>query len=222
MSKDDKSGIKERLLAAGLKLFAEKGFNGSTFRDICEEAGSNIAAINYYFSDKDSFYCAVRDYAREKHRASMRRCWDAYESDPWKALRMQIEGMLDETFDDTMFQVNRLHMRELIDNDSLPQRPPMPNRESNRRIYEERMSKMLSALLGDAATPKNITLLRYTYYSLCLFLPIHKQKEERCNRGTSIFDVSSSIDKKDFADFIINVVHQTVDSMREYNNPKAN
>src|SRR5262249_22097508 len=47
----------ERLLRAAGELFAEKGFEGTTVREICQRAGAgNIAAVNYYFRDKERLY----------------------------------------------------------------------------------------------------------------------------------------------------------------------
>lgn len=47
---------RERLLAAAQDTFAENGFKGATVRDICRTAGANIAAVNYYFGDKEQLY----------------------------------------------------------------------------------------------------------------------------------------------------------------------
>ena len=47
----------DRLLQAAGELFAEKGFEGTTVRDICQRADAgNIAAVNYYFRDKERLY----------------------------------------------------------------------------------------------------------------------------------------------------------------------
>jgi AcrR family transcriptional regulator len=45
-----------RLLEAAGQIFAEKGFKGSTVRDIIQRAGVNLAAVNYYFRDKEGLY----------------------------------------------------------------------------------------------------------------------------------------------------------------------
>src|SRR5689334_11460760 len=45
-----------RLLEAAGEEFAEKGFEGATVRAICKRAGANIAAVNYYFGDKEQIY----------------------------------------------------------------------------------------------------------------------------------------------------------------------
>jgi AcrR family transcriptional regulator len=47
---------RDLLLDAAGKLFAEKGFNDTTVREICQQAGLNIAAVNYYFRDKQGLY----------------------------------------------------------------------------------------------------------------------------------------------------------------------
>ncbi|HPU51769.1 MAG TPA: CerR family C-terminal domain-containing protein [Burkholderiaceae bacterium] len=45
-----------RLLAAGLRLFAERGFKATSVRDLANEAGVNVAAISYHFGDKAALY----------------------------------------------------------------------------------------------------------------------------------------------------------------------
>jgi AcrR family transcriptional regulator len=46
----------ERLLDAAGQVFAEKGYEGATVREICRRADANIAAVNYYFRDKERLY----------------------------------------------------------------------------------------------------------------------------------------------------------------------
>lgn len=47
---------RERIADAAGEIFAERGFDGTTVRDICQKAGANIAAVNYYFGDKQRLY----------------------------------------------------------------------------------------------------------------------------------------------------------------------
>jgi TetR/AcrR family transcriptional regulator, regulator of cefoperazone and chloramphenicol sensitivity len=54
-----------RLLESAGQVFAEKGFKAATVREICQLAGANIAAINYYFRDKERLYSATLNYAFE-------------------------------------------------------------------------------------------------------------------------------------------------------------
>ena len=50
---------RERLLHAGLRLFAQQGFAKTSTREIAEAANVNVASISYYFGDKAGLYRAV-------------------------------------------------------------------------------------------------------------------------------------------------------------------
>lgn len=52
-------GPKLRLVEAAEKLFAEKGFEAVSVRDITKEAGANVAAVNYHFGSRDGLVIAV-------------------------------------------------------------------------------------------------------------------------------------------------------------------
>ena len=49
----------ERLLAAGRRLFAKAGFDGTSVRALTAEAGANLGAVTYHFETKEAFYHAV-------------------------------------------------------------------------------------------------------------------------------------------------------------------
>lgn len=52
---------RDRLIEAGTRLFAEHGFKGVSVRDLCTEAGANVAAVNYHFGGKQGLYDAIFD-----------------------------------------------------------------------------------------------------------------------------------------------------------------
>ena len=55
----------ESILEAAGEIFAEQGFRKTTVREICKRSRVNLAAINYYFGDKERLYLAVLKYYRE-------------------------------------------------------------------------------------------------------------------------------------------------------------
>ena len=50
---------RQRLLAAGLRLFAEQGYRQTSTRELADAARVNVASISYYFGDKAGLYRAA-------------------------------------------------------------------------------------------------------------------------------------------------------------------
>ncbi len=50
---------RDKLLEAAGRAFAERGYASATIREICKDAGANVAAVNYYFKDKLALYTEV-------------------------------------------------------------------------------------------------------------------------------------------------------------------
>ncbi len=65
---------RERLLGCACEVFAEKGYRDATIADISERAGTNIAAVNYHFGDKEALYV-------EAWRLAFRKSLEAYPPD---------------------------------------------------------------------------------------------------------------------------------------------
>jgi TetR/AcrR family transcriptional regulator, regulator of cefoperazone and chloramphenicol sensitivity len=56
----------QKIIEAAGQVFADKGFNAATGKEICQRAGVNTAAINYHFGGVDSLYTAVLHEARNR------------------------------------------------------------------------------------------------------------------------------------------------------------
>jgi AcrR family transcriptional regulator len=55
---------KTHIIEAAIELFAEKGFEGTSIRDLATKADVNVAMINYYFGSKEKlFECMVMQKA---------------------------------------------------------------------------------------------------------------------------------------------------------------
>lgn len=50
---------RSQILQVAGRIFADKGFERATSREICAAAGTNLAAVNYHFGGKDGLYDAV-------------------------------------------------------------------------------------------------------------------------------------------------------------------
>ncbi len=69
----EKSDSRQALLDAGKKIFAVKGFEGATVKDLADAADVNVSLVSYYFGGKDGLYreCLV-DFAEERVQTIVR------------------------------------------------------------------------------------------------------------------------------------------------------
>ena len=64
-------GSKEKIIHVAHELFAQKGFQKTSVRDIAAGAQVNVAMINYYFDSKDQLFWDVYFYSREVLRSKI-------------------------------------------------------------------------------------------------------------------------------------------------------
>ncbi|MES2005259.1 MAG: TetR family transcriptional regulator [Bacteroidota bacterium] len=85
------SDKKEHIINAAVELFAEKGFEGSSIRDLAARADVNVAMVNYYFGSKDKLFTAIVE-----HRASfMRGKLDEIEADKTMSEIEKIDAIIE-------------------------------------------------------------------------------------------------------------------------------
>jgi AcrR family transcriptional regulator len=62
---------RQRLLDVAAELFADRGLDGVSVRELCTAAGANVAAINYHFGDKFGLYSELVEVAIERMRRGL-------------------------------------------------------------------------------------------------------------------------------------------------------
>lgn len=55
-TKEKDKTSKEKILMVASRLFAQKGYKGTTIRDICKEADTYQISVNYYFQGKENLF----------------------------------------------------------------------------------------------------------------------------------------------------------------------
>lgn len=106
---------RDRILSAAGREFAERGYEAATVRDICEAAGVNVAAVNYYFGDKRRLYVESVKHAHEQRAGQVPLPEWTAGTPPQRKLRDFIDNLLERMlgFGQPPWQV-RLMMREVL------------------------------------------------------------------------------------------------------------
>ncbi|CAB1084684.1 Transcriptional regulator, AcrR family [Olavius algarvensis Delta 1 endosymbiont] len=68
---------RERLLETATGLFAEKGYAGTSVREIVEKAGVSKPVLYYYFKSKEGLFYAILDWAAEVQRNILNEIFEA-------------------------------------------------------------------------------------------------------------------------------------------------
>jgi len=71
MKKAPTTPSRDRLFHAAIKIFAKRGYEGASTREISKEAQTNISAILYYFEGKEGLYQKVLEYIAGTVQAEM-------------------------------------------------------------------------------------------------------------------------------------------------------
>ena len=161
------AATREALLEAGAEIFARRGFAATTVREICDQAGANIAAINYHFGDKAGLYAEVLAHAlkcaRQKHPPLLGTTEAATAG---IRLRAFVESFLLRLFDDGRHAWHgKLMSREMVE----------PTAALDRLVQDEirPMAQILQGivreLLGSRATDETVRLCSLSVVSQCLF-----------------------------------------------------
>jgi len=113
---DDRE-TRNRLLMAGARLFAERGFKQVTVRDICREARANVAAVNYHFGDKLGLYRHVLGIAVDTMRATLAAARAGRENAGAEdRIRAYVQVFLERTVGSGRHSwIHRLITREVVD-----------------------------------------------------------------------------------------------------------
>ena len=110
----EKFSTKNAVLHAAGRVFAERGFEKATSKEICQLAGTTSAAVNYYFGGKEKLYAEV---LVEAHRqmASLEELDKIIDSQlsPEEKLRAFLEYMLMTAIHSSELWGIKIFLREL-------------------------------------------------------------------------------------------------------------
>lgn len=157
-------GTKARILAGAERLFAERGYDGATVRQIALLAKVPIALINYHFGNKDGLYRAVFELRTptmvDQRQAGMELA--EMEADPDKRLELLVKSLiapmlkLKSTEKHSWF--GRIMAREVAD-----------PKNAERKIIEEMLdpiARQFIAMLAECMPHKSEAEIQWAYHAM--------------------------------------------------------
>ena len=165
------TGTQQRLLEAACVQFAEKGFHEATIAEICEQAGANIAAVNYHFGDKATLYT-------EAWKLTFQRSIAAHPPDggvPPEApadqrLRGKIQAIMERICDPNCHEFEIVH-KEMANPTGLLTEAMLECIEPIRQCFID----LVRELLGVGASDQQILLCQMSIKAQCFDLLMHRR-----------------------------------------------
>ena len=103
-----------RLIEAAGQLFAAKGFDGVSVRELSARAGANLAAIAYHFGSKEALYAEALRHGVRRVADSLRVSVLEAEADPARRFRRHVRAFTQALLSpDNPAWTTRLMLREL-------------------------------------------------------------------------------------------------------------
>lgn len=103
-----------QIMEAAEKLFAARGFDGTSVRDIAEVAGVNLAMISYYFGSKEKLFEAMFAYRSEFFKLQLESMLQNKELTPIEKINLLIDQYVNKLTNQQCF--HRIMVREQMVN----------------------------------------------------------------------------------------------------------
>src|ERR1044072_8371651 len=90
-----------QIILATEKLFAANGFEGTSVRDIAQEAGVNVAMISYYFGSKETLLEALFLFRISSSRLALETLVDIKDLEPLDKIDRLVDSYVDKMMEHT-------------------------------------------------------------------------------------------------------------------------
>ncbi|MFO8015221.1 MAG: CerR family C-terminal domain-containing protein [Phycisphaerae bacterium] len=173
---------RDRLLDAAGAVFAEHGYHHATVAEICDRAGANIAAVNYYFRSKENLYVeAWREAFRRSVRAHPPDGGVPASAPPEDRLRGRIRALVQRVADPGSIEFEIIH-KELANPTGLLSAPMSEAIEPIRRG----MSGVIRELLGPDAPGEAVRLCEMSVLTPCIHFVMRDRLRRSLPEGTDL------------------------------------
>ncbi len=170
------------MLNAACHVFAERGFVESKVADICREAGTNIASVNYHFGGKEQLFLEA---IRHAHKVALARYPLGGElptdADPKDRLYAFIFAVVSRILDDEIpGTFHRMLGHEFARGHSCMYQIVQDTVKQDRRI----MLAAVADILGQTLTPVQEHLVTHLVITPLIGLAMHRVRNARTGHAT--------------------------------------
>lgn len=152
-------------------MFAQSGYQAVTVRDICDQAGVNLASVNYYFGDKEHLYIEAVKLARESQNSQHPSYVPKLAGDPSAHLREFIRILLNRLgVTGTSSWQAQLLIREFMN----PGEACRVMVESYFRPYFEMLLRIIDSIAGRPLPADERLRLGFSIIGQCLFYRVSR------------------------------------------------
>lgn len=186
----------QRLLITASRIFAEKGYQNATIAEICEQAETNIASVNYHFGDKENLYLEAWRYAFQKDLK-------AHPSDGGVNQNTSVEHRLKGRIQSLIARIADpdSHFFAIVHKEMALQTGLLEKiMEQEINPEREAMNTLIRKLLGDNATEKQVQFCHASIIGQCFHLL--KVKHIKLNNKPRQYELNMK-DAEAFAEHIV-------------------
>jgi len=168
-----------RVLTSAVEVFATRGFRDATIHEICEGAGANIAAVNYYFGSKENLYAeAWRKAFGDNLAAHPPDGGVPADAPPEERLRGRARALI-HSFADEGNQAFLIMNKEMANPTALLREV---HRECMTPLHEQ-TDALMRELLGPNATEQQVRFCEASFLSLCVGVIRHARMHRERSEG---------------------------------------
>jgi AcrR family transcriptional regulator len=154
-----------RILAAATALFAERGFQAATIRDLAHRADVNVAAINYHFRSKEELHAAVLKEALSEWSSEI---VGAELVSPEAGLEGVLRPIIAALVAPVIEREGNRHLLRLVGWTML--QPPAERTNGSLRAFTDLVARLLRPFLPADRTPDQERLLARWLIGQCLLV----------------------------------------------------
>lgn len=135
-------GTKNKLIEVGTRLFFEKGFDGTSIRNIADETGCEVGLFYYYYKTKDDLFSDILEHFFEPYKKDFQAIVDGIKENSDRALERFFKYMQEKVRDFRVKYESNMHrtVRWAI-------------REQSLTVIEPYIEQIIKILIADGANP---------------------------------------------------------------------